>query len=1125
MKKAHLFALTLGLAPAALSAQDFNVTPQQQTLIAEIPTSSAATARQLFGELSKDAAVLVPMFAAKLSTEKSDADTTARYALGGLVWTTGHSGTPEQKQQLAKLIADSIAKTTDVEPKSFLIEQLQFMGQPSIADVLYPLMTDKDLGPRAIRTLAALKPEALAEQALTKLSDSNTTEVQAGLLLTLAQLAPANAVAKIAPLVNATDGDVRAAALDALAAIADPSSRDALKQAALATETFEDLLAPARYLDYAKNLAAKDQKDLAAEICREVIAMDLTPANQHLAGLALTTLADIVGEPAADDLLAHVRDDQEDVRATALDNLNRFPSEPMTVHIIRELETSPDPEVTVAILLALGDRKDASALPAVSAKFADENELVATTAVASAGEIDRSKALPAYLDSLTTTTNDNIVKAVIDQMRRVKTEELLPAVAKALPTSNAAGQVALIGLLGERRAVQQKDVIFAATESKNSKVRSAAYDALGRVAEAGDLARLRDMILAADSSATRKSARQAFVVAAKDSGDAATRSRLLLDSFTSANPDGKEVLLETMAALGDKESLQIVIDTASTTAVPELQNAAVRALSEWQSTDVATELARIAQKSPVETHQVLAVRGLSRLAGEIKDAPAKKTEILMQALRLAKRPEEQKTIVSQLGDVKTTDALRAVSPYVDKEGVAAEAAAAAVKIALPGKSDTGIRGPETAETLGRALQAIPDEKKRKEVEKFIYGIIQEINSAPVQLDNEGFAILFNGKDLSGWCGDLDGYSVENGVLVCQKDGGGKLFTEKQYGDYVFRFEFKLEAGGNNGVGIRAPLHGDAAYDGMEVQILDDKDPQYKDIKPWQVHGSVYGISPAQPSDVKIGEWNTEEISVVGRNIKVTVNGKVVSDVNLDEAAKTPFPSGKAHPGTKRNRGHIGFLGHHHKVEFRNVRLKNVANTPPAGYTALFNGENLDGWKGLVANPIKRKAMPADELQKAQAIADAKMQKHWDVNNAILFFDGEGSHMCTTKDYRNFEMLVDWCIPPGGDNGIYLRGTPQVQIWDPRIWPQGSGGLYNNEKNTSNPLVLADNPIGQWNQFRIKMVDDKVTVHLNEKLVVDNVVLENFWDRKLPVAPKEQIELQSHGSPAWFRNVYVKELPD
>ena len=126
-----------------------------------------------------------------------------------------------------------------------------------------------------------------------------------------------------------------------------------------------------------------------------------------------------------------------------------------------------------------------------------------------------------------------------------------------------------------------------------------------------------------------------------------------------------------------------------------------------------------------------------------------------------------------------------------------------------------------------------------------------------------------------------------------------------------------------------------------------------------------------------------------------------------------------------------------------------------------------------------------------------------------------------KQYGDFEMLVDWKIEPGGDSGIYLRGRPQVQIWDN---PIGSGGLYNNQKNPSNPTVKADNPPGQWNRFRILMVGDKVTVFLNGRVVVDWVTMENYWERDKPIYPVEQIELQHHNSPLWFRNIYIREIP-
>jgi len=200
------------------------------------------------------------------------------------------------------------------------------------------------------------------------------------------------------------------------------------------------------------------------------------------------------------------------------------------------------------------------------------------------------------------------------------------------------------------------------------------------------------------------------------------------------------------------------------------------------------------------------------------------------------------------------------------------------------------------------------------------------------------------------------------------------------------------------------------------------------------------------------------------------------------------------------------------------------NTPPDGFVALFNGKDLTCWKGLVANPPKRAKMTPEELAEAQKKADENMREHWQVIDGALVFDGKGKSLCTAKDYGDFELYVDWKIKAKGDSGIYLRGTPQVQIWDPAQRPEGSGGLFNNKKNPSKPLVCADNPIGQWNTFRIKMVGEKVTVWLNDKLVVDNVVLENYWERDKPICPAGQIELQNHGNTLYFKNIYIREIP-
>ncbi len=195
----------------------------------------------------------------------------------------------------------------------------------------------------------------------------------------------------------------------------------------------------------------------------------------------------------------------------------------------------------------------------------------------------------------------------------------------------------------------------------------------------------------------------------------------------------------------------------------------------------------------------------------------------------------------------------------------------------------------------------------------------------------------------------------------------------------------------------------------------------------------------------------------------------------------------------------------------------------SGFSLLFNEKDLTGWKGLVGDPVSRAKMTPDKLESAQKEADNYMRSHWKAFDGIFVFDGKGHSICTAKDYRDFEMFVDWKIEHEGDSGIYLRGSPQVQIWDPAQWPEGSGGLYNNKQGPGKPLKKADHPVGDWNTFYIKITGERVTVYLNNVLVVDNVVMENYWERNKPIYSLGQIELQAHSTPLHFRNIYIREI--
>lgn len=209
-------------------------------------------------------------------------------------------------------------------------------------------------------------------------------------------------------------------------------------------------------------------------------------------------------------------------------------------------------------------------------------------------------------------------------------------------------------------------------------------------------------------------------------------------------------------------------------------------------------------------------------------------------------------------------------------------------------------------------------------------------SAVLAADEEGFTPLFNGKDLTGWvygkAKNKDGterenkagkgYQVRDGVLFCTKGDGGNLYSEKEYGDFHLKFDFKLTVNANNGVGIRAPLSGDSAYAGMEIQVLDDSGPAYAKLRPSQYHGSIYDVFASERGHQKpVGEWNSQEIIAKGSKIKVILNGVTIVDADLESVKDEAVL--KKHPGLKNARGHIGFLGHGAEVEFRNIRIKEL----------------------------------------------------------------------------------------------------------------------------------------------------------------------------------------------------------
>lgn len=343
------------------------------------------------------------------------------------------------------------------------------------------------------------------------------------------------------------------------------------------------------------------------------------------------------------------------------------------------------------------------------------------------------------------------------------------------------------------------------------------------------------------------------------------------------------------------------------------------------------------------------------------------------------------------------------------------------------------------------------------------------------------------------------------------------------------FEFQLSAGANNGLGIHYPGVGDAAYTGMEIQILDGNHPKYKDLKDYQFHGGLYTLAAAKQGHLKpVGEWNKQRVTVKGSALKVELNGHLILDADFDKLSEK-HPQ---HLGVKRRAGHIGWLGHGDRVAFKSIQIAelapavNEADLKSKGFTQIFDGKSFAGWKA-----------PADST-------------NWKAIGGILKHNGQKgviNDMWSEKVYKDVTVAFDWRWSGRGpmksqpvvmldgtengrvqieelDSGIYLRGNTksQANIWN---WPIGSGEVYGYRTDGSKsrevragvtPKTPADRPLGEWNRMEVTIKGELLTVVLNGTTVIK--------DAQLPGVPAQgPIGFQHHGSAIDFANVWIKEL--
>ncbi len=965
-------------------------------LIAKMPAKTPAAEKALCAELVKLGPSGVTSICKRLVPPGTGDDTKARYALSALAAYVNRPGTGAQQRMVADALVQALNVVTDREVKAFLIRQLQVAGTEAQLRALAPLLTDPHLCEPATQAMLAVGgPDlpAMLAQALPKAAAPSRVT----LLNALARCGAKGALGEIRKHVASSDVGTRLAALHALARAGDATDGGLLAKAAEAESPYERAKATAFYLLYVRRL---DDKARAAAICRVLIKARSAKREANVRCAALQALVEILGDAALGDLLAAMDDACPQLQHAALRSAGKIPGQAATAKWVAKAKQAA-PATRAEIVEMLGRRGDTSALPALVAALEDKEKVVRLAAIPAAGRLGGDAVLAGLLAVLRTGQADE-VGAVKGTLLRMGGDRMLPAVVEALATMPPKARVAMLEVLAARHATAHLDAVWAQTKDENGAVRLAALEAIGRIAGEGELPRLVQLMLTAGGDEVA-AAQQAVVAVALRGANVQRHAADLLQQAGDA-------------------------------------------------------------KAPAQQMSLLG--GAVRLIGAANLSSAKKTALYKRALGLAKGSDSKKLVLAALGDLRTIESLDLVAPYLGDKGVAAVAAAAAVKIACPPKKgQPGLRGAAVVAALEKVVTVAKDAKVRKRAadylaalpkpdklnlacgrpvktsvphqgnctpDKAVDGNVTDRRSAwfgarwpswlqvdlgktvkidtarvyfywdgnrsyqytlgvsedgksfktvvdeskntrladaagvihafapvaaryvrlnvlrnsvneavhlvelkvyaegtgpkppppppPPTPDAEGFIPLFNGKDLAGWIGHTAAYEVVDGKLV----GGGTIFAEKPYSNFIFRFEFKLTPGANSGVSLRAPLSGTAAYVGMEIQILDDTAEKYKRIAPYQHHGSIYGVVAAKQGHLKpVGEWNSEEIIADGRRITVKLNGVTIVDADIDKASTPRTIDGHPHPGLKRAEGYLGFCGHGSHVEFRNIKIKEL----------------------------------------------------------------------------------------------------------------------------------------------------------------------------------------------------------
>lgn len=835
----------------------------------------------------------------------------------------------EVQNTIAKGLITALQTNQDIQIKAFLISELQMLGNPLAVEVIAEYIGNKDLCDYAVRALQTINNDMCFQKLCESLSRSEG-RCQQGVISALAGIGNPQAITELEKLFGSATPETKEVILIALAQLENDSGKyyklletQLNTDKTLTRKQFYSLIFTQIERVAKQSGITPQQKSIL-----ETLLQQAYKENDTGAICAILHLFTYLPPKDVLDLFAReIYNPQPEISVVALQYLTHTNTKEGKNILKEALVKSVSAGNVYQILDAVEKTPDNLFIPAIVPLLNHSDEKVRMKAIQSLLKMDADKAVSILVKRLKETSDKSDLNAIQQALLQTPPKKTVAELGSALKKLKDEQLAIALDILAQRHAEKYFKFALQQTKNKDAKVQKVALNAIAFMGTPKDVPSLIKQ-LTNPKNQNQDAISEAIVQILKNEENE-DRCKPIFSAIDKAKPEQYPLLLSILAKVDDASARDFVLSwlnlpaDASQNKV-KIENA-ISALTLWENPKLAETIIAFLKKNPNHPYRIDVWKALIRFLSLPGLAPDEKVWICGQAIDIM--PENAGDMFNILGGICHTDSFLTVAKYCNNPQFADIANKTLVRIALPDKNnENGITGQDIVPYLENALKYIEDATLKESIQKHI----EKCKTAPTTLpatynDDNQFTLLFNGNDLKGWSGYTRGFVPEFGKLVCLPTCHLNLFTEKPYKDFILRFEFKLYPGANNGIGLRVPYMKHAAYDGMEIQILDDNAPENSSLKPYQYHGSIYGVlSPAIPAPLKkCGEWNQQEIILEGSKISVCVNGVEILTADLKDLAGKPSPDEKAHPGLLNEEGHIALLGHGSRVEFRNIRIKQL----------------------------------------------------------------------------------------------------------------------------------------------------------------------------------------------------------